>query len=323
MALYPLWMRPALHTKPWGGRRLEHVLRKALPTDEPYGESWELHDTATIGNGPLAGRALGDVLRDYGHDLVGPDNDPTAGFPLLAKFLDAAEWLSIQVHPDDEQARELEGEPRGKTEAWYVLAAEPGAQLVIGVQPGTSREALAEAIQDNRLERMLVYADVQAGDVLFIPAGTIHALGPGLLIYEIQQSSDTTYRLYDWGRMGLDGKPRPLHIEKSLAVANLDTLPEIKHTAWNNMPVVDIARSPYFTTLLHQLNPRNGTRITLDTQARQFHILTCIEGQAVVEAGDTRLDIQAGQTALIPACLGRYVLSGAARILRSFQPGQN
>jgi mannose-6-phosphate isomerase len=320
MALYPLLMNPSLHTKPWGGRKLETVLGKALPTDEPYGESWELHDTATVANGPLVGQALGNVLRQYGHDLVGAKNDPALGFPLLAKFLDASEWLSIQVHPNDEQARELEGEPRGKSEAWYILAAEPGSQLIVGVQPGTPPGMLVQAIRDNTLERMLVYAQVDVGDVLPVSPGTIHALGPGLLIYEIQQSSDLTYRLYDWGRMGLDGKPRPLHVEKSLAVARLDSLPEIKHTTGNSLPVVDIVQSAYFTTMLHQMNPRNGTQITLDTNGWQFHILTCVEGWVTVEAGDTQLQVNTGQTALIPACLGRYKLSGTGRILRSFQP---
>jgi mannose-6-phosphate isomerase len=319
MSLYPLLLQPALHTRVWGGRRLETLFHKSLPTAEPYGESWEMHDTSTIVNGPLAGRTIGDVLNQYGHALVGPDNDPANGFPLLAKFLDAAEWLSIQVHPDDEQARRLEDEPRGKTEAWYILSAEPGAKLVIGVQPGTSREDMAQAIRTNTLENLLVYADVTVGDVLCIPAGTIHALGPGLLIYEIQQSSDLTYRLYDWGRMGLDGEPRPLHIDKGVAVANVDSLPELKHTAGDSRPVVEIVRSLFFTTRLHQLNPRNGPRITLDTENRCFHILTCIEGTAAVAAGDTRLEMQPGHTVLIPANQGTYTLSGTARVLRSFQ----
>jgi len=319
MPLYPLLLSPSLHTKPWGGRRLETLLHKRLPTGEPYGESWECHDSATIANGSLAGRTLADALKAYTHDLIGPDNDPADGFPLLAKFLDAAEWLSIQVHPNDEQARELEGEPRGKSEAWYILSAQPGAQLIMGVQPGTPSEALAQAIRDNTLERLLVYATVEIGDVLPVVPGTIHALGPGLLIYEIQQSSDTTYRLYDWGRMGLDGRPRPLHIEKSIRVANLESLPPVYHTAGNNMPVVDIVQTPYFTTLLHQLNPRNGLRITLDTGGRRFHILTCIEGQAQVEANGMQVDMQTGQTVLMPSSLGRYTLSGTARILRSFQ----
>ncbi len=319
MTLYPLRLQPALHVKVWGGRRLHTVLGKALPTDEPYGESWELHDTATVADGPLTGRTLGDLLREYGTDLIGTGNDPADGFPLLAKLIDASEWLSVQVHPNDQQARELEGEPRGKTEAWYVLAAEPGARLVIGVQPGTPAAVLARAIHDGRLHNLLVYAEVGVGDVLFTPAGTIHALGPGLLIYEIQQSSDTTYRLYDWGRVGLDGQPRPLHIEKGLAVANLETLPVIRRTGDSALPVVDIVQCSYFHTLLHQLNPRNGARVALDTRGR-FHALTCIEGTATVEAGGVRVELAAGQTALVPACIGAYTLSGTARVLRAFQP---
>jgi mannose-6-phosphate isomerase len=323
MPLYPLLLEPALHIKVWGGRRLESALGKRLPTAEPYGESWEMHDTVSVANGALAGRTLSDLLKQYGHDLVGPDNNPAEGFPLLAKFLDAADWLSVQVHPNDEQARQLENDPRGKTEAWYVLAVEPGSRLVIGVTPGTTREAMAQAIRDNALEKMLVYADVVPGDVLFIPAGTVHALGTGVLIYEIQQSSDTTYRLYDWGRMDLNGKPRALHVDKGVQVSNIEKLPTIKHTGENTLPVVDIVQSPYFTTLLHQLNPRNGPRITLDTDGRRFHILTCIEGEAAVNAGNESVTMKLGQTILIPANLGAYILEGTARVLRSFQSGSS
>ncbi len=322
MSLYPFLLQPALHVKVWGGRRLETSMHKQLPTREPYGESWEMHDSATVVNGDHAGKTLGDLLKQYGHDLVGPDNDPAEGFPLLAKILDAEDWLSVQVHPNDEQARELEGDPRGKTEAWYVLEATPGAKLVKAIQPGTTRDQMAQAIRDNKLEDLLVYDEVVPGDVLLNNAGGIHALGPGLLIYEIQQSSDVTYRLYDWGRMDLNGKPRALHIEKGVAVSNMDVVPEIQHTAANKMPVVDVVHCPYFTTLLHQLNPRNGTRISLDTNKHDFHILTCTEGAATVSAGDTAVEISKGQTVLIPADQGVYTLSGEAHILRSFQGGQ-
>jgi mannose-6-phosphate isomerase len=317
MSLYPLLLNPTLHTKVWGGRQLESVMSKALPTDEPYGESWEMHDTAVVANGPLQGRTLGDILAEYGHDLIGTDNDPAEGLPLLAKILDAADWLSVQLHPNDEQARALEGQPRGKTEAWYVLGARPGARLVIGIKPGTTREQMAQAIRDSALEELLVYAEVQPGDVLFVSSGTIHALGEGVLVYEIQQSSDTTYRLYDWGRMGLDGKPRALHIDKGTKVANLESLPTIKHTGDNPAKIVKIVESPYFKTLLYQLNAANGTQIELDTEGRRFVILTCIEGEAKVNSDIT---MKKGQTVLIPASLGKYVLSGTARVLSSFQP---
>ncbi|MBZ0292608.1 MAG: class I mannose-6-phosphate isomerase [Anaerolineae bacterium] len=314
-ALYPLLLNSALHVKVWGGRKLESVMHKALPTDEPYGESWEMHDTATVANGPLAGHTVGELLAAYGHDLVGPGNDPTAGFPLLAKLIDASDWLSVQLHPNDAQALALEGEPRGKTEAWYVIDAEPDAQLVIGVEPGTSPQTMAQFIRESTLEKLLVYANVQAGDVLFVRAGTIHAIGAGILIYEIQQSSDTTYRLYDWGRVGLDGKPRTLHIDKGAQVANLESLPTIAHTGDKTEEVVEIVRSEYFTTLLYQL----GEPITLDTDFQYFHILTCIEGQAQIQYAGESLTLDMGRTALIPASLGIYTLTGPARVLNSAQ----
>jgi mannose-6-phosphate isomerase len=322
MTLDPLLLEPALHVKVWGGRKLETMLHKTLPTNQPYGESWEMHDTATVAEGPFKGRTLGDLLAEYSHDLIGPHNDPAEGFPLLVKVLDASDWLSVQLHPDNEQARLLEGEPRGKTEAWYVLAADSDARLVIGVKPGTKQAQMAQAIRDNTLESLLVYAQVAPGDVLFVRAGTIHALGAGLLVYEIQQSSDTTYRLYDWGRIGLDGKPRDLHIEKGTQVANLGTLPEIVHTGHDGAQIVEIVRSDYFITELFQLNEANGTHINLDTESIHFHILTCIEGEAVVTASETHAEVQMriGKTVLLPSSVGGYSISGTARVLCSLQP---
>lgn len=318
--LYPLLLLPSLHIKVWGGRQLETVMRKQLPTSDPYGESWEMHDTATIVNGPLAGRQVGDVLAQYGTDLCGRHNDPSLGMPLLAKLLDATDWLSVQVHPNDRQAQQLDNEPRGKTEAWYVIAAQPDAKLVIGVHPGTAPAEIAQAIRSNSLEGLLVYAEVAPGDVLYIPAGTIHALGPGILIYEIQQSSDLTYRLYDWGRMGLDGKPRQLHIDNSVAVANTEILPAIRHTGSSTAAEVEIVSGEYFTTVLHQLNADNGESVDLNTDRRAFHILTCIDGSVTIEHDETQISLGIGQTALLPASIGKYVIRGSGKVLRSWQP---
>ncbi len=311
IALYPIKLSPALHVKVWGGRRLAEALNKALPTAEPYGESWELHDSAVVANGELRGRRLGDLARDYGAALLGGGNDPAAGMPLLAKFIDAGDWLSIQVHPDDEQARALEGEPRGKTEAWVVLHADRGAQLVIGLQPGTTRADMRLAIQRHRLEEMLVYAEVKAGDVLYVPANTIHALGPGLLIYEIQQSSDITYRLYDWGRLGLDGQPRDLHVDKSLAVANPASRPHVKQ------PKGDlIVDGDFFRAWRHQIS---GEPLQIETENR-FQALTCVAGGVQVEAGGQRpMHLGLGETGLIPACFDRFLMRGAGTILRARQ----
>jgi mannose-6-phosphate isomerase len=320
MIRYPLRMQPTYHVKVWGGRKLETVLGKTLPSDETYGEAWELHDSAAVANGPLAGRTMGDLLAEYGADVIGTVSDPAEGLPLLAKLIDAADWLSIQLHPDDAQAQALEGQPRGKTEAWYILAAEPGSRLVIGVQPGTMPDQMAAAIRSNTLEDLLVVADVVPGDVLFVQAGTIHAIGAGILLYEIQQSSDTTYRLYDWGRLGLDGQPRPLHIEKGTQVANLESLPQIIHTGDQTGQVVEIVSAAYFVTRLYQLNARNGDSVLLDTGGDRFHVLTCIEGTAAAAVDGETVDFTTGQTVLIPAAVGGYTLSGPGRVLWSAQP---
>lgn len=310
-ALYPMKLRPALHVKVWGGRRLADMMGKRLPTDEPYGESWELHDTALIANGPLRETRLGDAARDYGADLLGEGNTGGDGIPLLAKLIDAADWLSVQVHPNDEQAREFENEPRGKTEAWVILHAEPGAQLVIGARAGARRETVADAIQRNRLEALLVYAEVKSGDALYIPANTIHALGPGILVYEIQQSSDVTYRLYDWRRLGLDGRPRELHVERGLQVAKLEPPPRVRQL--RNGLLVDGA---YFRLWRHELA---GDALKIESNGR-FQSLTCIAGRVEAAAeGHDEIVLSKGETGLMPACVSEFEMRGQGAILRACQ----
>lgn len=309
-ALYPLLLDSTLHVKVWGGQKLGSVMGKDLIEDAPYGESWELHDTSTVLNGVHAGKQLSDLIDLYGNALIGTGFDPAEGLPLLVKLLDATQWLSVQVHPDDEQARELEGDPRGKTEAWIILATEADAKLVIGVNPGTSQDAMAEAIRDGKLEDMLEYATVQPGDVLYMPANTVHAIGPGILLYEVQQSSNVTYRLYDWGRMGLDGKPRELHIDKGVQVSNLETLPDVKHP--DDELMVD---GKYFQTSRHVLE---GDMLSFSTEG-VFHSLTCIEGSMRIEHPSDLVELEKGDTALIPAMLpGKYGLVGNGTVLRSF-----
>jgi mannose-6-phosphate isomerase len=319
-ALYPLRLQPALKVKVWGGRKLETLLHKTLPTDEPYGEAWEMHDSATVINGHLAGKTVGEVLAAYGTDLVGEGNDPADGMPLLAKFLDAQDWLSVQVHPNDAQAAELEGDPRGKTEAWYIIAAEPGAKLVAGIRPGTTQAAMAEAIRAGTLEDLLIYLEVQQGDVLLNNAGAVHALGPGIVIYEIQQSSDVTYRLYDWNRLDLDGKPRQLHIEKGVRVSALDRLPELARAQEDDTPVRRLVASPYFHTFEHRLRPEMPES-HISTNG-SFQILSLLSGTVRLQAGQESIDLTTGETALIPACLPAFTLhaSEPARLLRSYQP---
>lgn len=308
--LYPLLLTPSLHIKVWGGRKLEQELGKKLLEDAPYGEAWELHDTSIIENGVHAGKTVADLIQLYGTNLIGAQFDPAEGLPLLVKLLDANDWLSVQVHPNDEQAKALEGDPRGKTEAWVILeGTEPNAKLVIGMQAGTTQQAMADAIRDNTLEAMLEYALVKAGDVLYMPANTVHAIGPGILLYEVQQSSNITYRLYDWGRMGLDGTPRELHIEKGVQVSNLEKLPYVRHPS-DNM----LVNGEYFQTQRHNIR---GLGIDL-TPDGAFHSLTCIDGSVRIEHPLEIVELNLGQTALIPATLGTYALVGNGTVLRSY-----
>lgn len=307
--LYPLLLTPTLHVKVWGGRKLETVLGKMLPGDAPYGESWELHDTSTIANGEYAGKTLSDLIEHYGTDIIGYGFDVAEGLPLLVKLLDATEWLSVQVHPNDEQAKKLEGDPRGKTEAWIILASEPDAKLVIGVQPGTSQTQMAEAIRDGKLEDILEYATVEAGDVLYMPANTVHAIGPGILLYEVQQSSNVTYRLYDWGRLGLDGKARELHIDKGVQVSNLDTLPQVIQ------PNGDLlVNGEYFQTKRIMLSAEEQ----LFNTDGAFHSLTCVSGSINIQHPVETVTVAMGQTAFIPAALGEYQLAGTGTVFQSY-----
>jgi mannose-6-phosphate isomerase len=306
--LYPLQLNPSTHVKVWGGRKLETDFNKTLPDDSPYGESWELHDSCTVANGPHAGCTIGELVDTFGTDIVGEHFDPADGLPLLVKLLDATEWLSVQVHPDDEQAQRLEGDPRGKTEAWVILDADHDAELVIGIEPGTSEDEMAQAIRDNALEECLVFEDVEAGDVLYMPANTVHAIGPGIVLYEVQQSSDVTYRLYDWGRVGLDGEPRDLHIEKGVEVSNLETLPAVE--APGDEQIVD---GDFFQTARYHLEDETQQLPADDT----FHSLTCINGTVRVCHDEAVVTLRSGDTAFIPAAVDDCKLTGEGTVLVS------
>src|SRR5258708_251701 len=221
---YPLLFEPSLHPKVWGGRLLQTKLGKTLPSDQPYGESWEIFWQNRVANGEYRGKTLGELIAAYPIEMVGTKNaDPE--FPLLIKFIDAQDWLSVQVHPDDKLAAELEGQPRGKTECWYIVDAVPGAQIVYGFAQDIDADGFRKALESGHGKDVLQYVNVAPGDFISVPAGMMHAIGPGILLYELQQTSDTTDRVYDWDRPGLDGKPRELHIDKSLRATRFDVKP--------------------------------------------------------------------------------------------------
>jgi mannose-6-phosphate isomerase len=309
--LYPLLFEPILSPRPWGGDSLHKLLGKPMVSGEVIGESWEIYTTSVIANGVLRGRTLGDVLKEYGDALAPHDGDD---FPLLVKFLDAREWLSVQVHPDDAKARVLEGQPRGKTECWYVIHAEPDSKLAFGtVRPMTADE-FREAVEQGKAEEVMAYVPVKAGDFLYVEAGTMHALGPGLVIYELQQSSDTTYRVYDWGRVGKDGKPRELHLEKALHAAELVPKPdpltryEVRPDPFGN-EVAELIRGPYFALDRIRLHERE-TRFDTDGTCR---LITVINGS--MRLND--LVLEKGHSVLLPASLGAYTITqdGGAEFL--------
>ena len=282
----------------WGGDRLR-------PGHNPTAEAWVVWEDDQIESGQLTGKTLGEAAIEFGEVLLGSKAVRHTGtrFPLLIKLLDCAQWLSLQVHPNDEQAVELEGAGQfGKTEAWHILESKPDATLIAGLKPGTSPESLASAIRDGSIIDHVKYAEVKAGDTVFMPAGTLHALGPGLLIYEVQQTSNWTYRVYDWGRLQTDA--RPLHIEKSIQVTQADfETPIIPMPVCEDGSVNRLIQSEYFTL---EILCAATKAIQLDTNGESFHAITLIEGQAILRSGDENLELNKFQTAVIPAATGNY-----------------
>jgi mannose-6-phosphate isomerase len=222
--LYPLTFQPIFKERVWGGRNLERLYRKALPPAVPIGESWEITDrpdaASVVANGPLAGKDLRWLMEHYPKELLGNARTQNGRFPLLIKLLDAQEKLSLQVHPPARVAARSGGEP--KTEMWYIADARPGAELYAGLRRGVTRAEFERRINDGTVADCFHRLPVKPGDVMFLPSGRVHAIGAGLVILEIQQNSDTTYRVFDWNRPGLDGQPRELHVEQSLQCIDFD-----------------------------------------------------------------------------------------------------
>jgi len=295
----------------WGGQRLRPGILTA--------EAWVIYENDRIASGPLAGKTLAEMTAIFGADLLGESVIQRRGprFPLLIKLLDCNQWLSLQVHPNDQQALKLEGPGQnGKTEAWFILEAIPGAQLIAGLKPGTTAEELAHAIKLGTILDVSQYEKVQTGDTIFMRAGIIHALGPGLLVYEVQESSDLTYRVFDWNR-SQTGR-RVLHIDKSLAVADPTArshplpLPIMQDgQCWS------LCQSEYFT--LEVINSQTQP-LDLDTYGQSFHALTIIEGAARFSSGREHLSLNRFESLVVPAACGTYCLepqAGGFRALRS------
>ncbi len=294
----PFSLAPEYRDYVWGGSKLR-------PEIVPTAEAWIIYAGNRVSSGLYAGRTLSDISLAFGNDLLGTHAVAQTGkrFPILVKILDCAQWLSLQVHPNDEQAKKLEGEGFfGKTEAWHVLEVEPNAKLIAGMKPNITTEALADSIRNGTIVDTAQSIEVKAGDTLFMSPGTIHALGPGMLIYEIQQTSDLTYRVYDWGRP--ETETRKLHIEKALAVSNPKaTTSVLQMPQVNDGDVVTLTECEYFR--LETVSVEKKT-LGLDTRGESFHGLTVIEGQIQVSAEGEAFVLNKFETLLIPACCGAY-----------------
>lgn len=304
--MYTLKLTPALKDYLWGGTRLktEYHMQSDL---EKVAEAWVLSThkdgPGIVQNGELAGKTLCEAVERFGKACLGTRGAAFSYFPLLIKLIDAKDDLSVQVHPDDAYALREEGE-YGKTEMWYIVDCEPGATLCYGLKQSISKEQFRAKIADNTVTEVLNRVPVHKGDVFFISAGTIHAIGKGILIAEIQQNSNTTYRVSDYGRLGADGKPRPLHIDKALAVAEL--APPPKQQALGEGVLADC---DYFKVRL--LNTEMTREIVVDDSS--FAALLCLEGEVAVDG----VTLTKGEAAFVPAGRGVLPLSGKATLIES------
>jgi mannose-6-phosphate isomerase len=330
LRLYPLKFYEILKAKIWGGRAIEAAFSKVLPPGEKMGESWEVSDhfddVSVVRNGALEGMRLRELWRGSPKEVLGEAVAAAKPreFPLLVKFIDASEILSVQVHPDQEYAKRKDpkGES-GKNEAWYVVAAEEGSYLVAGLKKGVSRDDFKRATKDGGVESCLNKVKVKAGDVVHVASGTVHAIGKGILIWEVQQTSDATYRIWDWGRMGADGKPRELHVDDALSV-------------------IDFARGPVGTVAPSKVEDDRCERSVLDkcesfvierldcekrfaeqSAPGRFFIFTCISGSGSILSDGDRCPYAAGDTILVPAAVESVLVEPAEKsvILKAY-PGQ-
>ena len=321
--LYPLLMLPGFDPRPWGTNDLSPIYPNHKFA-EKIGEAWLSGDDCKVSNGPLAGKTLAQLSQQYQRELVGEAARDPKRFPLLLKFLFPHEKLSVQVHPDDEQALRV-GEPWGKTECWYVAHAKPGAQIGLGLKPGVTAKQLEEAIHQQRAEELLNWINVYAGDMIYVAGGTVHTLGPGSVIIETQQQSDTTYRLYDYGR------PRELHLEHGIAA--------VRETARSGKVVrpapvqyrggksrhAALVAAPYFVVDLFEAKDPLELATGGEPGASSVQILAAIEGCGVLESpGMDPVTFAKGDAIVVPAALRSFSVrpQWTLDFLRAYVPGK-
>ena len=314
---YPLKFVPIYMTRMWGGTMMTDILKREVPFNgiDPVGESWELVDRdgeqSVVANGALAGKTMEELMKQYSFDILGPKGGNCDRFPLLVKLIDAGERLSLQVHPDNEACAKIGGTAQPKTEMWYILGCREDGCILAGLSSRATRLQLTESINSPEVENLLQKFPSEAGDGYFITSGTLHAIGGGNLILEIQQNSDTTYRISDWGRLDQHGKPRELHVEKGMMSINFSNRSgcriagDVNNTDYNRK-VPMVKDCPFFRIeALHLCDDLQET--TVDSGS--FHLLSSACGSFVIKTLGDEVTINMGETVLLPYAVGNYTIT--------------
>lgn len=316
--LYPLFFSPIYKSTIWGGRNLEKIFNRKLP-DGNIAESWEIcchgEDDSVVSNGFLKGKKLSELIEFYGLKLLGNNCREFNKFPLLIKFIDAKEKLSVQVHPTDEYAFKNEGQS-GKTEAWYVVNGKKGAQLIYGTKNGINKVDFLNSLYSGNIEDCLRFVDIKNGDFIFIPSGTVHAILDGVLILEIQQNCDLTYRIYDWNRIDKNGNTRPLHVDKALDVIDFNFKGEVfqpSKSAFDGYNLAPIINCSYFKIDLIEVLERFEDYSSVDS----FFTFTCIKGNGKLIHCNVVYDIPLGCSFMLPAGIGNYEILGQITLIKT------
>ena len=316
--IYPLQFNPILKERIWGGKKLKTELNKPI-TSNITGESWEIStvkgDVSIIANGDLKGKSLMDVINDNPNEILGSEVYARFGkeFPLLFKYLDAREDLSIQVHPNDALAKKRH-DSFGKTEMWYIMQADEDARIIVGFKENSNAAEYLENLENKTLLSILDDVKVKSGDVFFLETGTVHAIGAGLVVAEIQQTSDITYRLYDFDRVDAQGATRELHVDLALEAINYNVVETKKDYSKDLNESNPVVECPYFTT---NFIPLDG-KIAVNKNGKSFTVYMCIDGQFEIEYNDTVYKYKKGDTLLIPAGISQLIISGKASILEIY-----
>jgi mannose-6-phosphate isomerase len=321
--LYPLLMQPGFDPRPWGTQNLSPIYPNHR-FEEKIGEAWLTGDECKVANGPLRGKTLAQLSQQYQRELVGEAARDGSRFPLLLKFLFPHEKLSVQVHPDDTQAQRV-GQPWGKTECWYVAHAKPGSQIALGLKAGVTAAQLEASIHQNRAEELLNWINVYAGDMIYVAGGTVHTLGPGSVIVETQQQSDTTYRLYDYGR------PRELHLKDGIAAVKEKVKsgkvvrPAPTESATGKNRRSPLVTAPYFAVEMFESKEPLRLMTRDDSDKHSVQILVAVEGCGAIEIpGADAVTLAKGDAVIIPACLEEFAVrpQWTLEFLRAYVPGK-